>query len=69
MYLVTKYVCGKGEAKIVGLFRGKENADRYIKEQSSPDVVYICDKVTTDFWFQWVRGSSVAMASALQADK
>lgn len=49
MYLVTKYVCGKGEAKIVGLFRGKENADRYIKEQSSPDVVYICDKVTTDF--------------------
>ena len=49
MYLVTKYLCGKGETKIVGLFRGKENADRYIEEHSSSDVVYKCDKVTTDF--------------------
>lgn len=49
MYLVTKYLCGKGETKIVALFRGKENADRYIEEHSSSDVVYKCDKVTTDF--------------------
>ena len=49
MYIVTKYFVGKGEMKIVGLFRGKENADRYIKEHTTAEFIYSRERITTDF--------------------
>lgn len=49
MYIITKINVSDGSMKIVGLFRGKENADNFIKDHASGEFAWTCNRVVTDF--------------------
>lgn len=49
MYIVTKINVSDGSMKIVGLFRGKENADNFIEDRDSGEFAWTCNRVVTDF--------------------
>ena len=49
MYIVTKINVSAGSMKIVGLFRGKENADNFIEGHASGEFAWTCNRVVTDF--------------------
>lgn len=49
MYIVTKINVSDGSMKIVGLFRGKENADNFIEGHASGEFAWTCNRVVTDF--------------------
>ena len=49
MYIVTRVDIKNGSIKVVGLFRGKENADHFVDSRVSSEFLYECNKVVTDF--------------------
>ena len=48
LYLVSKYTVGKGISTPVGLFRGIENANKFVKVNENPHYVFHIDKLVTD---------------------
>lgn len=48
LYLVNRYEVGKGRCNLVGMFRGKENADAYVNANENSNYEFYITKVATD---------------------